>query len=391
MRKALCLTAAAAFLFTLPACASAQIAVSVNDGKQLRPGEAAATRTEDYVSIIDMSPRAPRVLGSVATATSMIGPPTSVAVAPDESFAIVASAQAIEGGILVKNNAISVIDLANPRTPRVVQSLNGGSGATGVAINRAGTLALVANTGDDSVSIFTISGKRLTPAGTVRLEYQSRPTDVTFSPDGAFALVVQQSGSRIVRLSVDGNTVTRTSAEYTPGASPYGVVVSRDSRYAFNTNLGGRIVEGAPPRTGGDGAVIGTVSVADMQTNQVVTQIDVGMTPEHVALSPDGAYLAVVVANGSAAQPGSPNYHAYGLLQVYRVNGAELTPAGEAQTGQWCQGAVFSADNDLILLQCAMSKQVEVYRYDGRTLTADPAAALTFTARPGAIQTSAGR
>ena len=62
----------------------------------------------------------------------------------------------------VNDNALTVIDLkANP--PAVIAKLEAGPGATGISINKQGTLALVANRGDGTVSIFTISGKTVTP------------------------------------------------------------------------------------------------------------------------------------------------------------------------------------------------------------------------------------
>jgi len=273
----------------------------------------------------------------------------------------------------------------------VIQTLQASSGASGVAINPAGTLALVAGTGDDAISVYTIANKRLTPAGKVRLDYQSRPTDVAFGPDGKSAFVVTQSGGMIVRLAVAGNKVTRTATSVAPGMSPYGVTVSRDGRYAFNTNLGGALKPEGNPRRAPGGSALGTVSVLDLQSGQLVNSVEVGMIPEHVALSPDGKYLAVVVANGSAADPASADYHPYGLLKVFRVDGARLTPAGEAHSGAWCQGAAWSKDNRSLLLQCALTKEIETYRYDGSNLTRDMSATLKFDARPGAISTSLDR
>ncbi|MBN8832127.1 MAG: YncE family protein [Sphingomonadales bacterium] len=372
----------------LPMPALAQIAVSANDGKQLRPGEAPSTRTADSVSIIDIGQTRPKVLGTVKTSASMIGPPAAVAVARSGQFALVTAAQELEGGTIVKASTLSVIDLANPSAPKVIQTLQSASGASGVAINRAGTLALVAGTGDDAISIYTIAGKRLTPAGKVRLDYQSRPTDVAFSPDGKSAFAVAQATGQIVRLAVNGSKVTRTGTSISPGLSPYGVTVSRDGRYAYNTNLNGAVRPANAPRP--VGGIIGTVSVLDLQTNTLVDSVEVGMTPEHVALSPDGKYLAVVVANGSAAAPGSPDYHPYGLLQIYRIEGPKLIKAGEAHSGAWCQGAAWSKDNRRVLLQCAMTKAIEVYAYDGTNLTRD-GADLVFDGRPGAISTALDR
>lgn len=381
-------TAAFVTALMLPVPALAQLAISANDGKQLRPGQTQADRTPDNVSVIDMSQHPPRIVGTVLAPTSMIGPPTSVALAPDESFALVTAAQGLEGGYVVRSDDLTVIDLSHPTQPRVVQMLSAGAGATGVAINRTGTLALVAGTGSDAVAVFTIREGRLTPAGEVRLDYQSRLTDVAFSPDGRTALAVAQSANKIVRLDVDGDRVTRTDVEISPGLSPYGVVVSPDSRYAYNTNLAGRLPsdgEAALP-----GPRIGSVSVIDLHANAVTHIVDVGITPEHVALSQDGNYLAVVLLNGSNATPDAPNYNSHGIMKVFRTVGSRLELVSEVTTGQWCQGAAWTTDNSRILLQCAMSGEIEVYDFNGRNLTrAD--LALQVDGRPGSLSVAAVR
>lgn len=371
----------------LPSAAEAQLAISVNDGKQLRPGQTPADFAADNVSVIDMGQNPPRIIGTVRAPTSMIGPPTSVALAPDESFALATAAQALEDGRVVRSDDLTVIDLGDPAQPRITQMLSAGSGATGVSINRTGTLAMAAGTGSDAVAVFTIRNGRLTPAGQVRMDYQSRPTDVAFSPDGRTALVVAQSANKIVRLEVDGDRVTRTGVEISPGLSPYGVVVSPDGRYAYNTNLGGRL---PPPGEAATGRRIGSVSVIDLETNSVVHSVDVGITPEHVALSQDGNYLAVVLLNGSNAAPDSPNFNAHGILKVFRVTGPSLELLAETTTGQWCQGAAWTPDNQRLLLQCAMSGEIEVYDFDGQSLTRE-AATLRVEGRPGALSVAAVR
>ena len=78
--------------------AFAQIAVSANDGKQVLVDGVQTVPDNpapDSVAIIDMAHGTPRVLASIAVPTSVIGPPRSVAVAPDESYAIVTSARRI--------------------------------------------------------------------------------------------------------------------------------------------------------------------------------------------------------------------------------------------------------------------------------------------------------
>ena len=66
------------------------------------------------------------------------------------------------------NDQVTVIDLkATP--PKVLATLKAGQGASGVSVNRAGTLALVSNLVDGTVSIFTIQGQTVTPAGTLEV------------------------------------------------------------------------------------------------------------------------------------------------------------------------------------------------------------------------------
>lgn len=386
MKRYLLLAAATAALVS--ASASAQIAVSANDGKQLRPGEAATTRTPDTVAVLDLRSYPPRTIGMVQAPASMIGPPASVAVARDDSFALVTGAQRLNAaGELELNDTLSVIDLKDPKAPKLLQTIQAGPGASGVTINRAGTLALVASTGDDTISIFSIAGKHLTAEGKVQLPAKSRPTDVDFAPSGKTALAVTQNAGQLIGLSITGKTVTIDGSVKT-GVQPYGVAYSPDGRFAYNTNLGGRIQPADAPKT--PGPRIGTVTAIDLKTQAVAT-IDVGLTPEHLTLSADGKYMAVVIANGSAAAPGSPGYSEFGLLKLYSVKGTTMTPLTEAHSGGWCQGAIFSSDAKTVLLQCAMPRDIEVFRFNGKTLIRDEAATLKFDSRPGAIATATSR
>ncbi|RAK60396.1 YncE family protein [Phenylobacterium hankyongense] len=383
---------AAAVLMGASTVAHAQLAVSANDGKQLRPGDPPSARTADSISVIDLRRYPPKVLGSVAAPASMIGAPSAVAVARNASFAIVTAGQRLNAaGSLELAGVVSVVDLAQPSAPKILQTLEVSPGAAGVTINRAGTLALVASNSNDTISVFTVAGKKLTPAGKVQLPAGYHPTDVVFAPDAKSAMVVGQGVGKLVRLDVKGSQVTVSDTAVTTGVQPYGAVYSPDGRVAYNTNLGGRPrPEGAPKPAPGGPPVVGTITAVDLAT-KAVNSIDVGVTPEHVARSNDGKYLAVVVANGSAAAPTAPGYHPYGLLQVYRVRGTQVTRVAEAHSGGWCQGAIFSDDGRTVLLQCALGKDIEVYRFDGKALTRDDAATLKFDARPGSIATAGSR
>jgi len=363
------------------AALQAQIAVSANDGKAV-PADAPDTpRTTDSIAVLEIG-RTVRTLATLAVPATVVGPPGSVALSPDSRLAIVTAGQVMgNAGAPVAGDVVTVINLHQPKAPQIVQTLHAGTGAAGVAINPAGTLALVVNTGADSLSVFTVADGGLTPAGTVTLDPKSRPVDVGFA-DAHSAFVVAQGTNKLLHLSVDGTKVT-VAGDIAVGAQPYSLALRPGTHIAYVSHLGGRAPGGAP------GPKQGSIGIVDLAAGRMIDQVDTGVTPEHVGLSPSGRFLEVTVNNGSTAPAASPAFHEFGLMIVYRVEGARLVPAAQTRTGRWCQGAVWSTDERRLLLQCSFAKQIETFRFDGRSLT--PGAPLTFDARPGAIATARSR
>ena len=382
---------------SVAACA-AEIAVSANDGKQMRPGDTVTRPEPDSISVLRISDGKAKLLGSVAAPAAMIGPPASVAVSKNSRFALVTSCQQLNGDKLVPSDAISVVDLSVPANPRVVQSAHAGPGASGVSLSPNGKLALVANTEDSTISIFSVSGDHIANAGQVQLADGSRPTDVVFAPDGKTAIAVAQRHSNLEVLSVSGTQVKDTGRSISSGRMPYGAVVTHDGKYVITTNLGGaNDAPAAQPRRpgarpGGGMARQGTVSMTSIATGDIAASVVVGPTPEHVALSADGRYIAVVVANGTASVRSDPKFNqVLGLLKIFAVGDGTLTSVAQSDTGHWCQGATFSKDNKTILLQCAAEREIEVFKFSGTTLEQDQGATIAMGARPGAISTAFSR
>ena len=206
--------------------AHAELAVSAQDGKQVLVDGVPTvpdSPVADYVAIFDLGSNPPKLMAEVPAPTSVVGPPQSVAVAPDESFALVTSANAIDPADPKKvtlNDKLTVIDLQSS-PPQATATPTAGKGAAGVSINRAGKLALVANRSEGTVSVFTIDGKTLTPAGKIELgDDKSGPSHVVFSPDGKTALVSRDGDSKISVLSVDGGKVTYAKRDSRPAFAP---------------------------------------------------------------------------------------------------------------------------------------------------------------------------
>ena len=372
---------AALLLAGTAAAAYAQLAVSANDAKvKLVDGKAEVQKggQADTVAIIDMRPSQPKLLAEIEVPNSVVGPPLNVAVSPKEEFALVTSNQRIDPADpskTVPDDRVTVIDLSplkasllsriksavgvgtkGTAAPKVLATLQAGQGAAGVSINKAGTLALVANRNEGTVSVFTISGSTLTAAGKVQVGGEnSGPSSAIFAPDGKSALVTRDNDHRIAVLAIDGNNVTATKREIAAGLRPYGLDIGAKGEVAVVANVGVGM---------GDAD---TISVIDLKLDppRVVSTYTVGQTPEGIKISPDGKFVAVTVMNGSNKPPSSPFYNNSGLLQVWARNGTQLTKTAELLIGHWCQGVVWSSNSKTLLVQCMVEEEISVIRFSG--------------------------
>jgi DNA-binding beta-propeller fold protein YncE len=363
----------------LPTGAQAQWAVSSNDNKVMLDNgvvKVLPNPAPDTATIIDLGVTPPKVVAEIPV-PGMVGPPMSVALTPDQGLALITSSMKVDPADATKtipDNRLSV-DL-RPTPPAVIATLEAGAGAAGVSVNRQGTLALVANRAAGTVSVFTIQGKTVAPAGLIRLgDDKSGPCHVVFTPDGKTALVTRDGDSMISILAIDGTKVEYTKRDLSAGLRPYGIEISADGSVAVVANIG---------RGGGDND---TVSVIDLRATpiRVVETVTVGQTPEGIMLSPDGKLCAVQVMNGSNKPKDSPFYNPNGKLLLYRVDGTRLLPVAAAWIGRWAQGIAFSADSRTILVQNMVEREIQVLRWDGSTL-ADTGQGIKTNGRPSAIR-----
>src|SRR5207244_11891214 len=135
-----------------------------------------------------------------------------------------------------------------------------GKGPAGLSITRQGTLALVANRSEGTVSVFSVSGKDVKNVGTVQIgDEKTGVSHVAISPDGKTALVTRDGDSMVSVLAIDGTKVEYTKRDLTVGMRPYGVAITADGTAAVVANIG---------RGLGDH---GAVSVLDMTANPART------------------------------------------------------------------------------------------------------------------------
>lgn len=372
-------TTIAILAMLLPALpAAGQIALSAGDSKAvLENGQVRIVQNPpaDIITILDLG--SGRVLGQVAAPHSVVGPPTSVAISADGRLGLVASAQRIDAAQptrTVADNRVSVIDLA-ATPPAVVQTVEAGAGASGLSINAAGTLALVANRNAGSVSVFRIQNGRLSLVSTVGLGTESSgPSHAQFTPDGRFALVTRDGDSMVSVLRVDGEHVRLANRDITAGIRPYGLGITRDGRWAVVANIG---------RGTGDADTVSLIAINGERFRMVDT-ISVGATPEGIQVSPDNRHIAVTVMNGSNRPAAHPLF-GRGQLVVLRIDEGRLVRVAQADVGTWGQGVVFNADGTRIYMQNMVEREIQVLAFDGTRIT-DTGTRIAVQGGPAAIR-----
>jgi DNA-binding beta-propeller fold protein YncE len=266
----------------------------------------------------------------------------------------------LKPGLIARlRNVVGAAPKDQPPLPKIVATLQAGMGASGISINKAGTLALVANHAEGTVSVFSINGATVTAAGKVSVgKVDSGPSHVVFTPDGKRALVTREADNRIAVLAVDGSKVEPTSREIAAGLRPKAIDVASTGEVAVVANAG---VAG-----NGDASTLSLIDLK-LEPPRVVNNYSVGVTPEGMKISPDGKFVAVTVMNGSNAAPGTAFYNDNGLLQVWARNGLQLNKVAELPIGKWCQGVAWAANGKTLLVQCMVEEEITVVRFSGGT------------------------
>src|SRR5215813_4680412 len=234
---------------------------------------------KDSVTIVDIGsdPANPRIVANLPLMNSIFGPPTNLAITPNGQLALVANSMdwVQDGGNWKPSpdNKLYVIDLTTS-PPTRIDTVTVGKQPSGMSINRAGDLVLIANRADNSISVLAIQGKQVRLVDTVVIG--EHVAHVAFTPDGKRALT------------------------------------------ADNGNNGGS-----------DGNV-DTVSVIDLEAQpaRVIDKVVVGDAPEGFAISPTGKLAVAVLLRGSNNAKTEWFYHRNGSVVVLKIDGNTVTNTG---------------------------------------------------------------
>jgi DNA-binding beta-propeller fold protein YncE len=379
----------------------AQLLITGNDEKVSFDANTGKTIThpagKDTVSIIDIAdPTKPKIVANLPLMNTITGPPVNLAITPDQHLALVANSldwvKAGDGWKGVPNNKIYVIDLT-VSPPAQIATIEAGRQASGMAINRAGTLALVANRADDSVTVLAIDGKTVKPVGTVSVATKptaavpkpppALPTAVAITADGKRALVAKGGANRVGLLDIDGQKVTYAQVDgknydMATGLNPLNVQITPDGKLAIVNNIGG----------GQDGQV-DTVGIIDLEANpsRVIDQVVVGDGPEGLAMSPAGGFAASLILNGTGGTPKSAFFrHEHSYVALLKIDGKTVRKVAQADVGGLAEGIAFSPDGRFLYVGNFVDGNIDVLRLDGDALT--KIASLALPGHPASMRGS---
>jgi len=365
--------------------ARAQYLVSGNDekrgfdenGKMIEqaPGK-------DSVSIIDIRNRVePKIIATLPLKNSIHGPPTNVAITPDNRIALIANAvdSVSDGGNGFKNvpdDEVYIVDLTTS-PPKIVETLHVGKQPSGIAINRAGTFALIADRAENAISVLRIGGMIVKYTGSVPLSTPNAdPTAIAITPDGNRALVTLTRVNKVAVLAINDDGVSDTGYAMTTGISPYNVQITPDGKLGLVNNQGFRASDGQ----------VDTVSVIDLEANppRVIDQVAVGDGPEGLAVSPVGGYAASLLLNGTGAAKTAFYHHDHSLVALLKIDGKKVRKVGETLVHGSAEGITFSPDGRFLYVGGFNDSELAILRLQGEKLM--PVGAFRLPGHPASLR-----
>lgn len=336
----------------------------------------------DVVSVIDFSGdrEAPRIVASLPLANSVFGPPTNVAVTPDETLALATNAMTWtpdgDGWTPEPDNRINVIDLT-VSPPALIDTVAVGRQPSGLAVSPQGDLALVAHRADNSIGVLAIDGKTVRLVQT--LDMGEQVAAVAIAPDGRRALAAKFPGHKIAVLDiVDGRISTDPALDIPVGLWPYNVKISPDGRLALTADNG---------NGGRSDGHVDTVTVIDLEADppRAIDRVVVGDAPEGLAISPTGRIAVAVLLKGSAGvAPDSWFYNRNGSVVVLEIDGKSVRRTQEVEVRGLPEGVVFSPDGAYLYVGNFVDSDISILRVEG-TAVVDTGKTLSLPGQPASM------
>jgi len=320
---------------------------------------------KDGMLVFDLKdPANPRKMANVPLINSVFGPPTNLALTPDQSLAVITNAvnwvKDDQGDWQSEpDTRLHLLDMT-VTPPKLVHTAHSDKQPSGIAISADGKTLAVANRNANTVTFFSIDtpGKKLTALQSVPVEGQA--SAVAFDHTGGRVLVSKFSEHAVgIIEQTPGGWAYHPDQELTVGRWPYNVQASRTSGIALSANNG---LNGFP-----DGHT-DTVSVIDLDASppRVIDHIVVGDGPEGLTISPNGKLALVPILQGSAALFEDKWFHnKHGKVVVLKIDGKKVTKIQELPVGGFPEGVGFNQDGTYAYVGNLTTDSMTVLKIDG--------------------------
>jgi YVTN family beta-propeller protein len=205
----------------------------------------------------------------------------------NEPYTVTINAQGTKAYVTNSNSTtISIIDIA---TNKIIGTINGFNGPSGMVITPDGRRAYVNNYGASqsvpSGKATTVNVVDLTTDKIIGdpLEVGLAPAALAITPDGEFVYVINYVDGDIDTgtvsiIKTSDNSVEMNAIQGLTG--PFAIAITPDGQRAYVTNFGSNNF--APIGT--------TISVIDLNSNTIVDTINLAIQPSGIAISPDGLF-----------------------------------------------------------------------------------------------------
>lgn len=304
---------------------------------------------------------------------SVMGPPTSLTVSRDGTFAVVAETRGQAGptatriGELPMGTSVIPIDLTDPMRPVVLAKVEVGKNPQSVDLNPTATvLAIATQRAGGQIVLAPVAGKtidRLMAWPLMGMEDDAAAaTGIAWSPDGKI-LAVTVAEKNLVAFyefnieAATGDFGLRPFGEpVTTGKYPFHGKFSPDGRFFITTDL----QWGADVKNYLVGAPEGTLSVIKLSEqsgdataafHQVVDTQQVGISPESLAISADGKFVATANLRTSMLAAGDAQLVGGSItLLSFDTDTGLLTLISETPIDAMPEGLTFDASDQHLIV-----------------------------------------
>jgi DNA-binding beta-propeller fold protein YncE len=332
----------------------------------------------DTLTVLELPIREPATpWAQMEVSNSVIGPPNALSVSPDgnTAFVIETRGPAPEGAVTINDlpagQKLFAIDMTNPVEPRILGTADVGANPMAVDAHPAGDIvAVVTSVPHEQIVIVPVGGGAVGEPLAWSLigvdDSSAIPSCITWSPDGRLLAITIPEQDRVVFLEFtrdanDGSMGLRPWGQaVNVGKYPYSGKFSPDGRYFITTDLQwGRDVEefrvGAPE---GRLSVVEVVplpppdeKLAKQPEHRVVSTAVVGVSPEGLAISPDGGHVVTANLRQSYLDDADPRLTRGGSLTLLTLDAAgQLSPIGEFELDGMPEGLAFDASGNFVVV-----------------------------------------